>query len=246
MIYAPSTLINRAAPFTLAQGVVLAEDGQAMVVSMDNTVTSPSFGQQVAKPCTGAAGEIFVGFSNLQTSAIPFDPTTYVRVEQVTSYSDGAGTPHGNFKTVGFPSAASTIFAREFATGAAVAVGTITTTATPQVYDLGAGVGVSPKVYTVTYRYNLSPAQARALAGDRQPGGFVGNYVNVVSIAQGGIIYTNCFDTSQDYAISTPLKLSSTAGYVTATGSGATINAFVKALPTIDYPFLGIQFDAAL
>jgi hypothetical protein len=224
MIYSPLSFFTRSADKKLATGAMLTAVGQAMVHGIEN-------GQQVVSVSAGAVGEKFAGFSIAQTSAVPVAPANHVKVET-------AVVPGSGIVTVAKNPLAGTVLAVRTDTGAVVAVVSVTGAAV----DLAvASAGLTVRLM---YRYALTVAEARSLVGDVQPGGYSGNTFGQVGVAQEGVIYTDQFDTSVNFATATSLKLD-TGGLVSdQTGTGVIINAIVKSVPTADYPFLGIEFDA--
>lgn len=226
MIYSQLSKIHRSNEFPLAAGTDMTTEGVAMVGAIANGV----FG---VAPSSAAAAK-FMGFSLMQTSAVPAVQTSAIRIERLTTVNnsgDGvvtlARTPVGK------------VLARTVSTGLAFSDGdtaesgnTITLT--------GAGAGV---VVDVTYRHALTVLDSRFKYGDPKPEGFSGNTLRQVGIAQTGIIYTDQFDPAVDWATAATINLGA-SGILTTGGAGSAINGTVVYLPTADYPFLGIQFNA--
>jgi len=223
MIYAPLTAFSRSAEMPLVDGAVITADGQAMVHRIVNN--KPGIA-----PSAGTAGEKFAGFLRMQTSAAAVIPSTMSKVEERVVPADGVISVD---RTVLANSAA--VF--NAATGAAIAV-TATSGNTVSVANTNATTAVR-----VVYRYALSATEARALVGDVQPGGFVGNTVRQAGVGQEGVVYTSQFDTSADWAAAAAIRLGAN-GQIVASGTGAIIKAVVAQLPSIDYPFLGLRFEA--
>lgn len=223
MIYAPLTSFVRSTDMALAIGAAISENGQALV----NTIVN---GKEGVQPSTGAAGEVFVGFAALQTSAAPVLPTSIVRVEELVVPASGvialAKTP-----------LTGSVHVAKASDNSAVAVNAVT----------GVNVDVTAAnadlLVRVTYRAALTVAEARAKVGDVQPGGYSGNIVGQAGVGQQGVIYTSAFDTSKDWSAATAIKLGAN-GVLTDSGTGATIKAVVVHLPSVDYPFLGLRFNA--
>ena len=224
MIYSPLSAISRSSEMALDPTATLLGDGQALVSTLVN-------GRQVVAPSAGAAGEKFVGFSSLQTSAAPVVPTTAVKVEEVV-------IPAGGVVTAAFTPIAGTAFAYNAATGAPVAIDSVTGA---DVDFLVANAGLTVRLQ---YRYTLTAVQARALVGDVQPGGFSGTTYGSIGVAQTGVVYTDQFDSGKDFAAATAIKLAANGRVTDHTGAGVAINAIVKALPTVGYPYLGLEFNA--
>lgn len=222
MIYSPFSVITRSSDKKLAAAASISSNGQALVYKVES-------GQQVVDVAAGAAGEVFAGFSNLQTSASAGTPTTAVKVQTLV-------IPVSGVVTVAKTPLASSTFASDVATGSAVAVVSVSGTSV----DLGAAN--AGKTVSVVYRYTMTAAEARSLVGDVQPGGYSGNTYGQCGVAHEGVLYTTFFDTSKNFATATALKLASGGLITNQTGSGVSIDAVVVQVPTADYPFLGIQF----
>jgi len=224
MIYSPLSFFTRSAEKKLASGAALTSLGQALVYKLEN-------GRQVVDLSAGAAGEVFAGFANAQTSATPVAPTSAVKVETLV-------VPATGIVTVSKAVLAGTVVATNVATGAVVAIVTAVGTAV----DLAiASAGLTVKV---VYRYSLSAAEARSLVGDVQPGGYSGDSYGLIGVAQQGVIYTDAFDSSKNFAAATAIKLGAGGVLSNQTGAGVAIQAVVVQVPTTDYPFLGVQFTS--
>jgi hypothetical protein len=228
MIYSPLTQFHASNEFPLATGAVVTEAGQAYVASVAN-------GKGVVAISTGAAGEVFAGFSSLQTSMASYLPTTNVLVEKLSVLTNGN-------VTLMQPPINGTILVTDV-TGASVVFGSVSgNTLVAGTVTAGVSDHAGQVVY-VAYTFTLSAQQARAIVGDVQPGGFIGNYIGQVGLGQEGIIYTNQFDTSVNWSTVTAIKLGA-GGKLVASGTGTTIKAVVAAVPTVSYPYLGIRFRA--
>ena len=224
MLYAPLSYAIRSSELPIAEGATLSADGQALVVSN----VGGKFG---VAPSAGTAGEVFVGFVHAQTSAAPFLEATAVKVDEGTS---SAG---GSFTTT-FTPQASTLVVLDPATGATITGWTLTGSV---LTVLGASIAVK-----VVYRYALTVAQATAIMGNQVPSGYAGSLLGQVGVSQGGTIYTDQFDSSKNWTLATSIKLAANGRVTDQSGSGVALaNAYVKSYPSADYPFLGIEFQAA-
>jgi hypothetical protein len=225
MIYYPLTAVSRSTESALDPATTLTDEGQFMVNTLVN-------GVGYAKPSAGIAGEVFLGVSFTQTSASNFIPTTSVKVEKIL-------IPVSGLVTVGATPLAGTTFAYDDANGAVITVVSVTGTTV----DLGA-VNAG-KTARVQFRYTLTSAQAQAVAGSGTPGGYSGQLYGRVGLAQTGLVYTDRFDTSKDFAAATAIKLDANGRITDQTGAtGVAIHAVVRSLPTVNYPFLGVEFNA--
>ena len=226
MIYSPLSTYPRTAEFPLAATAVPAQEGQALVRSFSGN----TFGAAIS---TGAAGENFLGFLIAQISAVPFQQVTAVKTERFTL----PAAP----KTITLSKTpiAGTTFVFNITTGVVAAPDSVT----GNVVDLTTA-GLAGNIYDVTYRYNLTVLEAKSRNGDVVPGGWNGYVTGTVSDVQGGRIYTDQFDSSKNWALSTAVKLGANGLVTDQSGAGTAINSSIIAVPTVDYPFLGIEFSA--
>lgn len=226
-IYSPLSTVLRSAELPLTAAAVIAAEGQALVSTMVAGVPGVA-------PSAGTSGEKFAGFVNTQTSAASFLQTTAVAVEQFV-------LPSGKTMTLGKSPVASTTLVRNSATGAIVASDSVT----GAVVDMTTN-GVAGTTYDVTYRYTLTVPQSRARQGDTTPGGYAGLTTGTVSVLQAGTIYTDQFSTLADFGPAAEKVVLAANGQLTSltiNSSGTVISGAVRALPSVDFPWLGIEFD---
>lgn len=226
MIYGPLSFFTRSAEKALASGAVVADSGQAMVHSIQN-------GAQVTQPAAGSAGEIFLGFANLQTSATPTVPATAVKVEDIEA------VPSTGIIVASKTPVAGTVSVQNAATKATIAVVSVTGN------NIDVAVGSAGLAVTLVYTHALTVTEARALVGDIQPGGYSGHTYGQVGIGQEGVIYTSVFNSAVNWNLATAVKLAAGGKVTDQTGTGVAINAVVTRVPSKDYPFLGLQFSSA-
>lgn len=229
-IYAPLSQIVRSREVPLQAAVTLADEGIALVGGFVGDVWG-------AKPSTGSGTEVFLGFAIAQTSAAPFLPTSVARVQE-------AIVPAGGAITLAQTPTASTTSVYDVTAGAAVAGGDLAVSGAVATITANGGVGATGNKVIITYRYALTVAEAKSRYGDVQPGGYVGNQMNTCGLVQSGIIYTNAFNTARQWRAATGVKLAANGLLDDNNGSGTAINANVVSLPTVDYPFLGVEFNA--
>lgn len=226
MIYSPLSAILRTKELALAPNAQLSADGQALVGSLVNGVAG-------VQPSTGAAGEKFVGFVFSQTSAVSFLQTTAVAVENAT-------VPGAKTITLARTPIAGSVLVKD-STGAVVAADSVT----GKVVDLTTN-GVAGSAVSITYRYALSVVEARSRNGDVTPGGYAGLTTGSVAMAQSGTVYTDQFDTAADFGAAGETVVLGPNGQLTtktAHAAGTPLSCTIVALPTVEYPFLGIDFD---
>ena len=224
MLYLPLSKGVDSAEAVVAPGAVITAEGQALV----RAVGAPASGVQVAMAADDK--EIFVGFAIAGVSAAPF-PVPYAnKVEKFV-------VPASGIVSLNFTPVAGQVAVFNTTTNAAVASPTVVG---KTITGLTAGNAV-----VVTYKYALSVVQARVLQGDIQPGGYAGAYVGQIGVVKRGVIYTSEFDSSKNWAAATAIKLAPNGQLTDQTGTGATIDGYVVAVPGEEVPFLGIEFSAA-
>lgn len=227
MIYTPLSTSLRSKEANLAPNAVLSADGQAMVSSINAGVAGVG-------PSTGAAGEKFAGFVAAQTSAAPFLQTTAVAVEVFT-------VPSGKQLTLGRAPIAGTTQVKDQTTNAPIAADGVS----GKVVDLTTA-GVPGSTVVVTYRYTLSVIESRSRNGDVTPGGYAGLTTGSVSLVQSGTVFTDQFDTSADWAKPGEEVVLGANGQLTTktvNATGTVIKCAITALPNVEYPYIGIDFD---
>lgn len=227
MIYSPLSSLLRTREAALAANAQPTADGQAFVSVIEN-------GHQVVKPSTGAAGEKFAGLAATQTSAASFLQTTAVAVETLV-------VPASKQLNLGRAPIAGTTQVRDEATGAPIAPDSVT----GKTVDLTTA-GVPSSTVVVTYRYALTVVEARSRNGDVTPGGYAGLTTGSLSLVQAGVVYTDQFDTSLDWGKANESVVLGPNGQLstkTANPDGTVVSGAIAALPSAEYPFLGIEYD---
>ena len=227
MIHTQISRITESNEFALPPGVNIALEGQALVRVVVNGVIG-------VRPSAGTTGEVFAGFSLIHTTGVAEQQLTTVFAREHLMGATGA------VKLEREPVAGS-LFAYDKATKAAVVVGSIT--------GVNATLTGTTQGQTVVlvYRPVLSELEATFAFGNRQPSGYSGNHYRQVGVAQAGLIYTDHFDTSVNWALPATVAVLGENGMITSAAKnadGVAIGAKVWHLPTQDLPFLGIQFDA--
>ena len=226
MQYTPLSAIVRSTEMKLAAAALAVsplQDGTPLVFGLEG-------GVRVVSPSAGAAGEVLAGFSFAQTSAAPVLPTDAVRVE--SGMTDAAGiivlskTPLANQVTVVNSN-----------TGVALTIDSVSGN------EVDLLVANANTAVTVTYRTALNVKEAVSLVGHQQPGGYSGATYGQIGVAQQGVIYTDRIDAGVNWAAATSILLDAGGTLTDQTGVGVAIDAKVVAVPTADYPFLGLQFN---
>lgn len=227
-IYAPLTNVIRSTEEPLAPGVSLAADGQALVT----VNTNGSYG---VKPAAGSAGEVFAGFVNAQTSAVPFLQGTATKVQTLVLNAGGVAS-------LAKKAIAGTVSVFNLTAGAPVASADFSLAADGTTLTSSGNAGAT---VSVTYTYALTVLEARSLFGDIQPGGYAGHTLGQTGVAKQGRVYTDQFDTAVNWRAATGLKLAAGGKLTDQTGSGTLLkNATIVSIPTEQNPFLGVEFVA--
>jgi hypothetical protein len=226
-VYHPQTRIVDSGEATVAPGAVNLAEGQVLT----RLATAQAAG---VAPSTGnGTAEIFVGFSHAGTSAAPFLEQYAIMVEEFLVPATGAVTLQRTPVT-----GQTGVF--DITTNAAVSSPAVSGN---QVTGLTVGDQVR-----VTYKFAMTITEAVSKYGNVQPGGFSGDYVGQVGVLKRGTIYTDQIDTSIDWTTAKNLVVG-VGGIVTAKASPAStdvlINGYIVAAPSVDYPFLGLEFSAA-
>lgn len=223
----PNSAFSDSSDTNVAPGAVVLAEGQALV----RLAAAQSAGVQ---PSTGGAGEIFVGFSVAGTSAAPF-PEGYTNKVETLLVSNT-----GSVKLQRTPIAGQ-VFIWNETTGAPVAIGSGGATVTG---DTITGLTADTTV-SITYKFAETFVESIARQGNVQPGGYVGAYVGQIGCASRGVIYTSEFDASVNWRAATAVKAgpNGQVGDQTLT-NGATINAVIVGVPSVDYPYLVLRFSA--
>lgn len=229
-MYLPFGKFEQSTEMLQAPGASFHSEGQVAVRVAGNT----SAGVQAS---AGASTDVFAGFVIAGTSALPFAEPTYTKVETFLVPATGVVTLSVT------PDSSADVGIYDLTTSAPVTGATITGA---QISGLTAGDQVQ-----VTYKYALTVVQRRALFGDVQPGGYVGDTIGQIGVVTRGTVYTSEYDHSANWAsagtsASTAL-VAGADGQVklgTVGTNGAAVPGYVVSLPSQDVPFLGITFSA--
>lgn len=246
MISRPLTRVVNSAEMNVAPGAVILAEGQALVRANGNLPAG-------VLPATGTATDVFVGFAFAGTSAYPF-PEQYTN--KVESFIAPAA---GNTITLSQTPIANQVFILDTTNGTPLVAGTDFTVA-GNVVTLAGTKFKAGDTLAVTYKYSMTVVQAAALMGNTQPGGYAGAYVGQIGVVTRGVVYTSEFDASASWATATK----NTGGALAATdivlgangqltlhgttagANGVAFPGVVIAVPGESYPFLGVDFSAAV
>lgn len=224
-LYFPNARGPISGEFATAPGVMFLSEGQALV----RTSTDQAAG---VLPSTGAATDIFVGFSIASTVGAAF-PEPYSNAVESYIVPD-----NGNVVLQRVPVTGQVGIYDETA-GAPVAIG-----GSGGVAVTGAVIsGLTPgNQVTVTYKWALSVLDRVSMFGNEQPGGYVGAIVDQIGYISTGQVYTSEFDSSVNWRNATAVKLAANGQVTDQNGSGVEIpGATIIHVPGVQVPYLGIS-----
>lgn len=235
-IYHPQTRIVDSGEAAVAPGASITAEGAALVRN-----ANPTLGVQLS---AGAAGEIFVGFSTAGTSGAPFNEPYAVKVQELV-------VPAGGTVTLDRTPVASSTNVFDVTANANVPISGGVTVTGNTVTGLTVGNTVR-----VQYKYALTIFEARSLYGNAAPGGYSGDAVGQVGVLKRGTLYTDQIVSTVDFTTAKVLWLEAgglLSGGASVPVDGGTppaptktaITGYVVAAPSVDYPFLAIEFSAA-
>jgi hypothetical protein len=227
-------------PYPLAPTVTNFQEGVALTVIQSNGVS------QATIPSAPAATDKFLGVSRSQWNT----PTTSVKVETLTvdptAYTATLSRPLLAATSI-LVKSGSTVLTTQ--TNASPASGYVQVTAGSQTLQFNAAQASATVV--VTYRFNLTAAEAVALVGNGIPGRSPAEATGVMDVIIRGTVVTDQFDTSVDWsswANGSNIVVVGANGLFTlaanATANAAVPNAKVIQAPTADLPFLTLYYAA--
>lgn len=223
----------------VATGSVVTEEGVVLVATLDATT-----GEEVVDLSAAGAGEVIAGFairdnadnattSTVEEGTIPASGTLEIQLDN----NNLVGTsPATQIRVVASVTGALTVVAPGVPAGGTVAVDDVTGLLTFNVAQAGEDV-------VVTYRYNLTVAEARLLFFQRNINNEAGALFGQTGVGQGhGEIFTDQFDATVDWASAVDVS-SGAGGQVVEGGAGTALGARVVSVPNVNNPLLGLAFD---
>jgi hypothetical protein len=222
----------------LAAGTVISQEGVLLCSVLQNGVETASL---VASP-TGS--EKVIGFAKTADSL----PTATSYVDVVTVPASGSlivGLSNANIQlnsVYALDQTTNTAYTVDYTFAGTPSSGTVNVDITNG--QLKFNVAQAGDTVQVTYIYQLTIPMAQQIFGQRF---FNNQYLeaiyNQIEIGAGsGELYTDQFDTSQNYAAGSPLTLGAN-GTITIGGSGPVLDAVVVSVPNENQPMLGIRFS---
>lgn len=218
----------------IATGVTVPGEGVPLVRVLEN-------GLEHVKPCTGAAGEIFVGFSWMHNVL----PIVATRVEAIKVPAAGAAQEVYLKRNNLVATQISIMFgAAQFTeVGAAPAASEYICDDVLGKLTFNAGEADAGKTLYVTYKYTPTgmeiKTQYKAESLNTYPAfEFLGS-LGVITL---GELYTDQFDASVDWSVVPNNSITLGVGVLSA-GGAVSIGGHVTHVPSADNPFLGVQFS---
>lgn len=204
-------------------GVIIEEEGTALVYVSENGLT-------VVRPSTGAADEVFAGFSLSRNSPPSYLPHAFQSSVPESLVIELPRTPLTGqilVKVAGVK--------LEIVAGAPVAADEVQLAGR----DLVFFAGQSKKSLFVQFVYEPTMAEARTILGDMPIGGLASSAQGIIGIALHGEIGTTMYDASADWTgvINPNLGVD---GRLTVGGTGTKLtNVTVMAQPSTDVGSFG-------
>jgi hypothetical protein len=210
------------------------EDGTGLIGVMNNGLMSATVNSSATD------NDLFLGvaLSTLST------PSTWNNVLAYTIPSSSPytivlpQTPNSGQISVTY-AANGQAFTKE--SGAPTAVGEFQLTgATLTFYSGDAGAAI-----IVVYQYNLTVLEAQTIAGI----GLIGNQspANItanIGVIKKGLIYTSLYDASVNWNATTEVIVGNNGIFTASGGTGAAVDGYVAAAPSVNSPTLGLWINA--
>jgi len=215
-------------------GEVLTEEGVLLTASLD-----PATGTEKVAATAGLATDVVAGFairdnadnattSEVEELTVPSAPNPLV--VQLSNNNLVATQVRVVAETTGALTEGNPANAGEFSANDATGVLTF-------------NAAEAGQAITVTYRYNLTVAEARLKFFQRNINNEASALFGQVGVGHGhGEIFTDQFDASVDWASAATIN-SGAGGQVTSGGTGVELDARVISVPNVNNPLLGIAFD---
>lgn len=184
MIAQKLTRLFRTEHFPVQEGVVIQEEGMALVFVQEG-------GKTVVKPSTGAAGEVFAGLSQSRNSPPSFIPHVFESVIPASLVVELPRIPMAGQILVKVGGTKLTVVADAPASASEVQL---------TVDKLIFFAGEAAKSLYVQYIYEPSLAEARTVLGDMPIGGLPSTYQGIIGVTLHGTVGTTMYDASKDWS----------------------------------------------
>ena len=225
-------------------GGTITEEGQLLVATLD-----ASTGEEVVAACTATGSLVVAGWS-IRDNA---DNSTTSVVEEATIPASGTLTVQlsNNNLVASTPGDGSTSSMRVVAssTGALTLVDAASPASGQCANEPATGLltfhaDEAGQTIVVTYRYNLTVAEARLSFFQRNINNEAGALFGQVGCGHGhGEIFTDQYDATVNWGAAAVVPETGAAGTVTNGGSGTTLDARVISVPNVNNPLLGLAFS---
>lgn len=227
-------------------GSVVTEEGVLLMAVLDAAT-----GQETVQLSAGASTDVIAGFavrdnadnattSVVETGTIPASGTLQIQLSHTNLV---ASTP-GDGSTAQLRVVASTTGLLTKVDGASPSAGEVG--CEPVTGLLTFNAAQAGQTVVLTYRYNLTVAQARQVFYQRNINNQAGALFGQVSVGMGhGEIYTDQFDATADWSALGVSIRAGANGQLKASGSGPVLDARVISIPNVNNALLGIAFDIA-
>lgn len=183
MLVQKYTRLFRTEHFDVQEGVVIQEEGVALVFVQEG-------GKTKVRPSTGAAGEVFAGFSQSRNSPPSYIPHVFEASVPATLIVELPRIPLTGQILVKIGGTKATIVA-----GAPDAAGKVQLTANVLSFHAD---DANKEIY-VQYIYEPSMAEARTILGDMPIGGLPSSNQGVIGATLHGNVATTMYDASVDW-----------------------------------------------
>jgi len=229
----------------VTDALTVTEEGVVLVAVLDAAT-----GTETVQLSAGSAGEVVAGFAirdnadNSTTSVVEEAsvPATGDLEIQLSNNNLVASTPgDGSTSSLRVAPAATPLSEYTIVDGASPSSGEVGNEPVTGLLTFNAaqaGVAV-----VITYRYNLTVAEARQTFYQRNINNEAGALFGQVGVGQGhGEIFTDQFDATAEWGASNQIVHTGANGLLAITG-GQLIDARVISVPNVNNPLLGIAFS---
>jgi hypothetical protein len=229
----------------VASGSTVVEEGVCLVATLDATT-----GEEVVAMSAGAEGEVLAGFairdnadhattSVVEEGTVPTAPAALTITLANNNIKTTDGGHAGNLADMRVECPVGTELTK--VDGAVAGNGEVAVEPTTGVLVFHSDE--SATAYRVTYRYNLTVAEARLTFFQRNINNEAGALFGQLGVGMGiGEIYTDMFNNALDWSAGT-LMHTGAGGLITQGGTGMPIDARVIHVPDVANPMLGISFN---
>lgn len=229
MLQLRETRIVKSKHENVMSGVIIPEEGMALVYAKDNGETKVTLS-------SGAEGEIFAGVSfsrNTAPASLPHVQESFVPASRTVEL---VRTPIAGQLNVKVAGEQKTVVSTAPASAAEVQlVGR----------NLSFYAGEENKGYVAQFLYTPTVAEARTIIGDGPHGGLSSTAQSVIGLVKDAYIATNHFDASADWSDAMFVKLAAGGTFTVGTDEDHVANVIVRNGPNASNPFLVLSINVA-